>query len=158
MNDRLARVLQVIVALALLGLLFAQVVVVPVVSGWMAEAYPEFAWARWPLAAPLIAALACVQIALLATWQLLGQVADKEIFSGSGRRWVDLILGALTAAWVIALITTLWQTRQNVSAPWIFLAELLGLLIVVAFLLFVVVLRGLLLRATELQVEMDAVV
>lgn len=158
MNDRLARVLQVIVVLALLGLLLAQVVVVPVVSGWMAEAYPEFAWARWPLAVPLIAVLACVQVALLATWQLLGQVADEEIFSGRGRRWVDLILAALTAAWVVALLTTLWQTGQNVSAPWIVLAELLGLLVGVAFLLLMVVLRGLLLRATELQVEMDAVV
>lgn len=158
MNDRLARVLQVIVVVALLGLLFSQVVVVPVVSGWMAAAYPEYAWARWRLAVPLIAVLACLQVALIATWRLLGQVADEEIFSGSGRRWVDLILGALTAAWVVALATTLWQTGQNVTAPWIVLAELLGLLVGVAFLLLIVVLRGLLLRATALQVEMDAVV
>ena len=158
MNHRLARILQVVVAASLLGLLLAQVVVVPVVSGWMATAYPEFAWARWPLAVPLIATLACVQVALLATSTLLGQVAGEEIFSGTARRWVDLMLGALGAAWVIAFATTIWQTAQNVSAPWIALAELLGLLVGLAVLLLIIVLRGLLIRATELKVEMDAVV
>ena len=158
MNRRLARILQVVVVVAVLGLLLAQVVVVPVASGWMAVAYPEFAWARWPLAISLIAVLACVQVALLATWKLLGQVADEEIFSGSARRWVDLMLGALGAAWTVAFATTVWQTAQNVSAPWIVLAELLGLLVGMAVLLLIVVLRGLLLRATDLKVEMDAVV
>lgn len=158
MNRHLVRVLQVVVVFAVLGLVFAQVVVLPVVSGWMASAYPEFAWARWPLAIPLIAVLACVQVALLATWQLLGQVANEEIFSGSARRWVDLILGALSAAWLIACITTVWQTGQNVSAPWIVIAELLGLLVGAAIVLLIVVLRGLLVRATDLKVEMDAVV
>lgn len=158
MNRRLARVLQIVVVAAVLGLLLAQVVVVPVVSGWLARAYPEFAWARWPLAAALVAVLACVQVALLATWLLLGQVASEQIFSGRARRWVDLMLGALGAAWVVAAATTVWQTAENVSAPWIVLAELLGLLVGAAVLLLIVVLRGLLVRATELKVEMDAVV
>lgn len=158
MTSRLARVLQVVVVVFVLGLLLAQVVIVPVVSGWMAAAYPEFAWARWPLAIPLIAVLACVQVTLVATWELLDQVADEEIFSGSARRWVDLMLGALGAAWAIAFATTIWQTVQNVSAPWIVLAELLGLLVGLAVVLLIVVLRGLLIRATDLKVEMDAVV
>lgn len=158
MNHRLARVLQVVVVLAVVGLVLAQVVVVPVVSGWAARAYPEFAWARWPLAIPLIATLACVQVALLATWRLLGQVAAEEIFSDNARRWVDLMLGALGAAWVVACATTIWQTVENVSAPAIVLAELLGLLVGLAVLLLIVVLRGLLVRATDLKVEMDAVV
>lgn len=158
MNHRLARALQIIVVVAVLGLLLAQVVVVPVVSGWMARAYPEFAWARWPLAAALIVMLACVQVALLATWLLLGQVASEQIFSGRARRWVDLMLGALGAAWVVAAATSVWQTAENVSAPWIVLSELLGLLVGAAVLLLIVVLRGLLVRATELKVEMDAVV
>lgn len=68
------------------------------------------------------------------------------------------MLGALGAAWTVAFATTVWQTAQNVSAPWIVLAELLGLLVGMAVLLLIVVLRGLLLRATDLKVEMDAVV
>lgn len=158
MDRSLARSLQVVAVIGLLGLLLAQVVVVPVVSGWMAQAYPEFAWARWPLAIPLIAVLACVQLVLVATWRLLGLVADDEIFGGAARRWVDLIIGTLAAAWAIALVTTSWQTVVNVSAPWIVLGELVGLLVGGALVLLVVVLRGLLVRATELQLEMDAVV
>ncbi|WP_182355109.1 DUF2975 domain-containing protein [Flaviflexus huanghaiensis] len=158
MDLRLARTLQVFTVIGALGLLLAQAVVIPVVSGWMAEAYPEFAWARWSLAIPLIAVLACVQVALLATWQLLGQVAKEEIFSGNARRWVDVMLGALSAAWIIAFATSTWQTVQNVSAPSILLGELLLLLVGIIVILLIVVLRGLLMRATELKVEMDAVV
>lgn len=158
MTRGLARILQGLVVLAGLGLLFAQVVVVPVFSGWMAAEYPEFAWARWQLAIPLIVVLACIQVTLLATWGLLGRVARDEIFDADAQRWVDVILGALGAGWVIALVTSTWQTIQNVSAPWIVLAESLGLLVGLAVLLLIVVLRGLLVRATELKVEIDAVV
>ena len=158
MTRGLARTLQVVAVLSGLGLLFAQVVVVPVVSGWMADEYPEFAWARWQLAISLIAFLACIQATLLATWELLGRVARDEIFDAEARRWVDVILGALGAGWCIALVTAAWQTIQGVSAPWIVLTELLGLMVGLAVVLLIVVLRGLLVRATALKVEMDAVV
>lgn len=158
MNRRVALLLQAVVVLAGVGLLVAQTVAIPALSGWMADAHPEFAWARWPLAVSLVLFLACIQVALLATWQLLGQVADEEIFNGSARRWVDLIIAALGAAWIVALATSLWQTSQNVSAPWIVLTETLGLLVGLAVLLLLVVLRGLLIQATELKIEMDAVV
>ncbi|MGP5006262.1 DUF2975 domain-containing protein, partial [Brachybacterium tyrofermentans] len=81
-----------------------------------------------------------------------------EIFDAKARRWVDVILGALGAGWCIALVTGAWQTIQGVSAPWIVLTELLGLMVGLAVVLLIVVLRGLLVRATALKVEMDAVV
>ncbi|MGP5387981.1 hypothetical protein, partial [Brachybacterium tyrofermentans] len=62
------------------------------------------------------------------------------------------------AGWCVALVTSAWQTIQGVSAPWIVLTELLGLIVGLAVVLLIVVLRGLLVRATALKVEMDAVV
>lgn len=158
MNRNLARALQVVVVIAGVGLLFAEAVIIPVVSGWMAAEFPEFEWARWPLAIPLILVLACVQVALVATWKLLGRVARDEIFNSGARRWVNTILAALGTGWGIAFVTSAWQTTQNASAPWIVMMELLALLVGLTVLLLIIVLRGLLNQATELKTEMDAVV
>lgn len=158
MNRAIARTLQVAVVGMGLGLLLAQALIIPVVSGWMAEAYPEFAWARWSLAIPLIAVLACLQVVPVATWALLGRVARDRIFDRGALRWVDAIIGGIGAGWLIALITCVWQTLVNVSAPWILLSELLGLLVGMVVILLIVVLRGLLVQATNLQTEMDAVI
>ena len=46
-------------------LLAAQVVIFPVLSGELAQQYPELAWARWPLLAAVIVLLAPTSRALL---------------------------------------------------------------------------------------------
>lgn len=158
MNRTLAGVLQAIVILALLGLLAAQAIGVPALARAVAEANPEYAFAQWPLSLALIAALLCVQVVLVAMWRLLGLIRSGHIFRGAGRRWVDVIVCALAALWVVILVTTVWQFVTAANGPGIFLFELALLLVGPVVVLLMLVMRGLFREATDLRVEMDEVV
>ena len=158
MNSALARLLQAIVSLVFLGLLLAQVLGVPALAARVAEAEPDYAWARGPLSAALIAALLCLQAVLLAMWRLLALIRSGDIFRGAGRRWVDVIVAALVALWLLILATTVWQSLTGANAPAVFLFEAALLLAGPVIVLLMLVMRGLFLEATDLRVEMDEVV
>lgn len=158
MNRTLAGILQAIVILALVGLLAVQVLGVPTLAARVAAAEPEYAFARWPLSLALIAALLCVQVVLVAMWRLLGLIRSGDIFRGAGRWWVDVIVAALVALWVVILATTVWQFVTAANAPGIFLFELALLLVGPVVILLMLVMRGLFREATDLRVEMDEVV
>ena len=69
----------VLVAVGLLAL-FSQIVLLPRMAGEYAAAYPQVAHLAVPYAAAAIAAVACVEAALLAAWRMLGLVvADGEL-------------------------------------------------------------------------------
>ncbi|MEB7504147.1 DUF2975 domain-containing protein [Arthrobacter koreensis] len=69
----------VLVAAGLLALL-SQTVLLPRMAGEYAAAYPQAAHLAVPYAAAVIAAVACVEAALLAAWRMLGLVvADGEL-------------------------------------------------------------------------------
>jgi Protein of unknown function (DUF2975) len=123
----------------------------------MAEESPDMAYLRWPLTAVAVFWVLCVQVVIVSTWKLLTLVKTDRIFSQASLAWVDAIVWAIVAGWVV-LVGVFLYVGFNANDPG--LPLLLFLLVVgVAVLgLLMVVMRALLRQATTLRTDMEAVI
>ncbi|WP_219414949.1 DUF2975 domain-containing protein [Pseudonocardia nigra] len=154
MSQLVIRALRVLLILIALGALGAQTVIVFVVA-----THPESDLADRAVAyaALGVAAIACVEVALVALWVLLSMVRRDAIFDERAFRWVDVItVAGLVAAVVVAGLCA--HVGEIDDAP--------GLVLIgggvaiggAAFALLMVVMRGLLRSATVFRRELDEVV
>jgi len=138
-------------------LLVFQTLSLPGQFRYMAQEHPEDADLRWPLTAIAVFLVLCVQVVVVATWKLLGLVSADRIFTRDSLVWVNAILGAIAAAWLVLLAIFLWVGFQadDPGVP-----MLLFLLLVAGAVLglLMVVMRALLRQATTLRTDMDAVI
>jgi hypothetical protein len=149
--------LRFLLAVAFAALVPAQVFFLPALSGAMAEDSPELAHLRWPTLVVAVLGLGCVQVVIVCTWKLLTLVEDDRIFSAASMVWVDAIVGAIAAAWLLLLGTFVWcLVGVGLPGPPIVLLLLLVAGAVVG--LLVVVMRALLQQATRLRADMEAVI
>lgn len=147
---------------AFLVLLFGILVVFQTLSlpgqfAHLAEESPDLAYLRWPLTAVSVYWVVCVQVVIVATWRLLTLVKHDRIFSDAALRWVDVIVWAVVAAWVVLLgvFGFFALTWNDPGAPLL----LLLLVVTVAVVgLLMVVMRALLRQATALRTDMEAVI
>lgn len=138
-------------------LLLFQVMSLPGQFRYMAEQDPDMAYLRWPLTAITIFWVLCIQVVVVSTWKLLTLVQKDRIFSKGALVWVDVILGAIVAAWAVLGGASLYVafTADDPGVP--LLIFLFDVIVTVAGLLMVVM-RALLRRATDLRTDMDAVI
>ena len=157
MTRRVVGPLRILLALAFAVLVVAQLVFLPALLAAMAEDSPELAYLRWPTLTVAVLGLGCVQVVIVCTWKLLTLVEDDRIFSEASLVWVNAIIGAIAAAWVLLLGTFVWSVvRVGLPGP---PAVLLLMLVAVAVLgLLMVVMRALLRQATTLRTDMEAVI
>jgi hypothetical protein len=149
--------LRVALVVFLLGSVLAQVLL-PVLGSEEGRIYPDAAYLVVPYSLAGILVIACAQVALLAVWRLLSLVKGAVIFTRRALRWVDLITGcaalatALTAAVLIHLLAFV-----GAGGPIFFY---LSTIIVggLAFVLLMVVMRGLLEAAIADRAELDEVI
>ena len=107
--------LRFLLGLAFAALAVAQVVVLPAVFGrWSAES-PDLAHLRWPMLTVAVLGLLCVQVVIVCTWQLLTMVEDDRIFSEARCTWVNAIVGAIAAGWVMLLGAFVCVVRLHVD-------------------------------------------
>ena len=146
------RVLLILIALGVLG---GQIVIIFVIATNTAES--EMASLAVPYSVLGIAAIACVEVGLVALWVLLSMVRRGAIFNERAFRWVDVIsVAGLVAAVLVAALCV--HAGEIDDAP--------GLILVgggvaiggAAFALLMVVMHGLLRSATVLRRELDEVV
>ncbi|MGW4498744.1 DUF2975 domain-containing protein [Micromonospora sp. NPDC004336] len=123
----------------------------------MAEESPDQAYLRWPMTAVAVFWVLCVQVVIVATWKLLTLVRNDRIFSDASLRWVDAIVWAIVAAWVVLLGVFLF-VGFRASDPGLPLLLFLLLVGVAALGLLMVVMRALLRQATTLRTDMEAVI
>jgi hypothetical protein len=123
----------------------------------LAEESPEDAHLRWPLTAITVFWLVCVQVVIVCTWKLLTLVEDDRIFSEASMAWVDAIVWAIGAAWLLLLGTLVWSV-VSVGLPGPPAVLLLVLVAVAVLGLLMVVMRALLRQATTLRTDMEAVI
>ncbi len=151
-------VLRVLLGMVLLFILFLQLVGLPWASGELAAELPDEAFMRWPILILSIIGLACVQAGLVCVFQLLGFTRKGEVFSPRALRWVNGIIGASLAGSVVCLATMIYQSF-TVGGPFLFaLLLVLGVLVGIGMALLVSVMRTLLVQATTLRSEMEAVI
>lgn len=145
-----------------LVLLFGILVVFQTLSlpgqfAYMAEQSPEDAYLRWPLTAVAVFWVLCVQVVIVATWKLLTLVTTDRIFTEPSLVWVDTIVWAIVAAWMVLLGVWLY-VGFNADDPGMPMLLTLVLIAGAVLGLLVVVMRTLLRQATTLRSDMEAVI
>jgi hypothetical protein len=123
----------------------------------MAAESPESAYLRWPMTAVSVFWVLCVQVVIVATWRLLSLVRQDRIFSPAALAWVDAIVWAIVAAWVVLLVVFLYFgfRADDPGLPLLLFAMLVGIAVLG---LLMVVMRALLRQATTLRTDMEAVI
>jgi hypothetical protein len=145
-----------------LVLLFGILVVFQILSlpgqfAYMAQEDPEHAYLRWPATAVTVFWVLCIQVVIVCTWKLLTLVKNDRIFTDTSLVWVNAIVYAITAAWVV-LVGVLLYVGFNADDPGLPLLLFLMLVGITVLGLLMVVMRTLLRQATTLRTDMEAVI
>lgn len=151
-----SRLLRIALLVLLLASVLAQAIV-PAYATEVATRFPEVAHLVGPYAIAAILCIACGQVALLGTWRLLSLVDAGIIFTRRSMPWVDLILacGAIATSLTGVVLLHALAFVPGGGGP---MAWYLGGCIVagLAFVLLMVVLRGLLLAVVADRTGLEA--
>ncbi len=156
--SRLAiRLLRVVLVVLLLGSVLGQVLV-PVFAAQSAMTFPEVGYLVVPYSVAGILVIACGQVALLVVWRLLSMISSGVIFTRRAVRSVDIITACGAVATV--LNTGVWIHLLSVhgGGPGIILWLVASVAGGVAFVLLMIVMRGLLEAAIADRTELDEVI
>lgn len=165
MGNLTVTVLRVVLALVLAGTLFVQTVMVPLVWRDMDGADADVLAIRVPFLLIVVLGIAAVQVCAVCVWRLLTMVRRGTVFSHAAFRYVDVVIGAITAASLLAFALGAVLAPGDAAAPGIVL--LIGGvgLTILGIALIVLVLRMLLVQAvdrdaeaTTLRAELDEVI
>jgi hypothetical protein len=152
----LVRVLLVVI---LLGTVVAQVWFFPLLAQELAITFPEVAWLRVPMLVVVILAILAVQVSLLAVWKLLAMVERDSVFSESAFGWVNVIIGAAVFDTVLVAGVNWFMGYQVHANPPGLMLMLLALSVGGAtFALLMVLMKGLLRKASEMTTELSQVI
>ncbi len=143
--------------------LFGQIIVIPTTLSDMEGVTYPIGPINEIYTAVGILGVACVQVALVALWMLLAMVERESIFSPRAFRWIDTIIGAALAATLLAFATAAHLTFapsrvDGMDTLSLWLGSIVCVGVGVAFMMLMVVMRGLLRKATNLETEMAEVV
>jgi hypothetical protein len=144
---------------------FAAAVVIPTTAADDVEAFPPYEPYAVPYATAAILALVCVLGTLVAAWALLSLANRDAIFSHSALPWVNVIIGCLGAATLLAAGVCVSLMFSDIPSPDDGM-EVIGAVMASGacaalggtFVLLLLVMRQLLQKATVLRVEMAEVV
>lgn len=158
MHPRVTLALKALIVVLLAMLLFIQIVMIPAVALGTAERNPEFGQLLIPGIIGGVVLLALVELALLCIFRLLALVRADRIFSPDAFRYVDVIIGALvaTAVLLLASLVVIWGAQAG--NPSVLVLGVLGITVSIGLALLVVVLRGLLNKALQLEQDLAEVV
>ncbi|GGL25738.1 DUF2975 domain-containing protein [Planomonospora parontospora] len=142
----------VLVAL-LAGSVFVQAVMVPLLASDLEGLRPEFAYLRPPLLAIVFLGVVAAQVVLVCVWRLVTMVRRGTVFSHAAFRYVDIVIGAFTAAALLVFALGVVLAPGDPVPPGVVL--LIGGvgLAVLGVALVVLVLRMLLAQAVARDVE-----
>ena len=155
MHTIVRRLLRVVLVVILLGTVLAQVLL-PVQASEVGTRFPEVAHLVVPYSAAAILFIGCGQVALLVVWRLLSMVDGRVIFTRRALRWVDIITACGAVATVLSAGVMI-HAIAFVGSP---LVYYLAACVVagLAFVLLMVVMRGLLESAIAARTELDEVI
>ena len=156
-EHRVVALLRVFLVLLFGVLVVFQVMSLPGQFAHMAREDPEHAYLRWPATAVTVFWVLCIQVVIVSTWMLLTLVQNDRIFSAASLVWVNAIVGAIAAAWVV-LVGVCIYVGINADDPGLPLLLFLMAICVTVLGLLMVVMRALLRQATTLRTDMEAVI
>lgn len=153
-------VLRSFILFGVLSALFGQAVVIPVQAMEQAEKLPELAPMTTPYTVLAILVVACVQAAMVAVWMLLSMVESNAIFTRRAFLWVDVVTWAAVAATTLTFGVAghLFTLELDEPASFLFFQVVVVGFVEFAFVLVMVVMRGLLRKAAAIEGELAEVV
>ena len=151
--------LRVLLVMILAGSMAGQALFFPVLAGQLAEIYPDLAWLQWPLLAVVVLVILVAQIAVVAIWVLLVMVERNEVFAAKAFRWVDVIIsaGAVDAVLILG-VNAFLSLQLHANPPGLMLLMLALTVGGAALSCLMVVMKGLLRKASSLQAELSEVI
>ena len=168
MSHLAIRALRVIIAVALVGSLLVQGVLLPLAWVDLDDARP---WVRVSLVVVVFLGIVALQVTAVCIWRLLTMVRRGTVFSPAAFRFVDLMIAAISAAAALVFCVAVIAALSNRTTPGDEVAPgLVGLicgaaLVVAGVAVLVVVMRALLAQAValdstarHLQAELDEVI
>lgn len=145
-------VLQVVIAIALLGSLVVQTVIAPLVYADLAG---EAQWGRVALVTILVLGVAAMQVFGVCVWILLTKVRRGSIFAESSFRAVDVIIGAIVVAAVLTWVLAALLVPGSIAPGVVALIGGAGV-VLAGMALLVLVMKALLRQAIERDTEARA--
>ncbi|GGV25252.1 hypothetical protein GCM10010277_06120 [Streptomyces longisporoflavus] len=165
MHHFITGALRAVIAVVVPVGLFGQVVVIPVTAADEVDRFPAYGPLAAPYAVLAILGVACVQVALVATWRLLGMAQEGVIFAPKAFRWVDVIIGSAMAATALAMGAAVHLALAEIPSPdegmdveSALAAAITAAGVGASFTMLTVIMRSLLGKATALQTEMAEVI
>lgn len=163
MTRWLVPALRAVIVAGLVGLVFVQAVVLPLLAVDLDD-IGFTAFERWRAVGLGIVGLATVEVALVCVWRLLTRVRRDTVFSRDSFRDVDVVIGCAVLAALLAFVLG-WSLAPGETAPGVVLVVGFGGIAALGVALLVLVLRLLLAQAvaldttaTTLRAELDEVV
>ncbi|MDN3496206.1 DUF2975 domain-containing protein [Planococcus sp. APC 4015] len=158
MRNSTILILKGLIAVLLAMLVACQIFIVPLVAAQSAWRFHEIAYLQVPGVVIGILFLACVQIVLVCVWRLLSLVRADAIFTERAFPEVDVSLGAVVFATLLVAVALVTLTASGVMNGSITLLCVLGIVVGAGLSLLIIVMRGLLRRATQLEHDLSEVV
>ena len=159
MNTLAVLGLRILLVLLFIGALYPELILVPSAGAEISRWYPDRGYLEMPYVTLGILAVACSQVAIIALWALLSRVRRGAIFAESAFRWVDVIIGCgVVATALVAFVEVNAIVIENIGSPAILILLTSAVIAGGAFVLLMIVMRGLLRSATTLQRELEEVV
>ena len=158
MTKLASQLLRVILVVLVLGSVLIQVFV-PVYASQVGRRFPEVAYLVLPYSVAAILFVVCGQAGLLVVWRLLSLVDGGVIFTSRAVRFVDVITACAAVATVLSagvLIHMLGFVPGGGGPMGFYLTACTAAGL--AFVLLVVVMRGMLVSAIANRTELDEVI
>lgn len=139
-------------------LLVCQVAVVPAVAQQMVDRSPQLDYLQVPGILVTVGFLLGVQVALVCVWRLLSLVRASIIFSDTAFTYVNIVLGMVALATLLIVGSFITLAIAGVASPSVTILCMLGIVVGSGLALLVVVMRGLLRQASQLERDLAEVV
>ena len=158
MNTLAIRLLRIALVVLLLGTVLGQVLL-PVFASEEGRIFPELAYLVVPYSVAAILFIGCGQVALLVVWRLLSLVDGGVIFTRRAVRWIDVIVAcaAVASALSAGVLVHMLGFVPGGGGPMVYVLAAC-ITAALAFVLLMVVMRGLLLSAIAYRTELDEVI
>ncbi|WP_104092121.1 DUF2975 domain-containing protein [Arthrobacter sp. GMC3] len=155
MKDSAIVILRAFLVMIFLGAFLGQLVIVPAFANESTAAFPELAFLAAPYTIVVNAGIACLQVMGLAIWILLSMVQRDVIFTSQAFRWVNVIIWSAAGATMLVLSLGVHLLGvMQVGGPGVLLAIGGATICGTAFVLLMLVMRGLLHNATTMENEL----
>jgi hypothetical protein len=157
--------LQALLAMAVLGGLFAQVVVIPGTAAGEVELFPAYESVRLPFVVSAIVFVACLQLLAVALGGMLHRAGEGTVFESGTLTWTNIAIGAIAGGGVVLAGLFVYVTFADIPSPadgmevlGLWMGSAVGTIAAIGVALLVVIGRQWLGRAIAQRAELEQVV